>query len=125
LVQLRSVESGQTLFLGTTNWSTNSFTSLPVNNFPIGYAFLTLFVNGTPSLSALTLISTNQAPQIITQPFSQSALLNSNVTFTVEAVGVAPLAYQWFFGSNIVAKATNTSFTITNAQSTNAGNYQV
>ena len=30
LVQLRSLESGQTMFLLTTNWSTNSFTSLPV-----------------------------------------------------------------------------------------------
>src|SRR5204863_2781630 len=44
LVQLRSIESGQTMFLLTTNWSTNSFTSLPVWSFPPGFALATVFV---------------------------------------------------------------------------------
>jgi hypothetical protein len=53
LVQLRSIESGQTVFLLTTNWSTNSFTSLPVWNFPPGYALATVFVNGIQSTSSI------------------------------------------------------------------------
>lgn len=57
LVQLRSIESGQTLFLQTTNWSTNSFTSLPVWNFPPGWAMVTVFVNGIPSTSSIVNIT--------------------------------------------------------------------
>jgi len=51
LVQLRSLESGQTTFLPATNWSTNSFTSLPVWNFPPGEALVSVFVNGVQSTS--------------------------------------------------------------------------
>src|SRR5208282_6390874 len=57
LVQLRSIESGQTVFLSSTNWSTNSFTSLPVWNFPPGYALVTVFVNGVQSTSSVVNIN--------------------------------------------------------------------
>jgi len=57
LVQLRSIESGQTKFLQTTNWSTNSFTSLPVWNFLPGWAMATVFVNGIPSTSSIVNIT--------------------------------------------------------------------
>jgi Galactose oxidase, central domain len=53
LVQLRSIESGQATFLLSSNWSTNSFTSVPVWNFPPGYALVTVFVNGIPSTSSV------------------------------------------------------------------------
>ena len=49
LLQIRSIESGQTMFLLSTNWSTNSFDSASVTNFPPGYALATVFVNGIPS----------------------------------------------------------------------------
>jgi len=57
LVQLRSIESGQTVFLSSTNWGTNSFTSLPVWNFPPGHALATVFVNGIQSTSSVVNIS--------------------------------------------------------------------
>ena len=57
LVQLRSIESGQSTFLLSTNWSTNSFTSLPVWNFPPGWALATVFVNGIPSTSSIVNLS--------------------------------------------------------------------
>jgi hypothetical protein len=53
LVQLRSIESGQTTFLLAANWSTNFFTSLPVWNFPPGEALATVFVNGIQSTSSV------------------------------------------------------------------------
>ncbi len=53
VVQLRAVESGQTLFLLPTSWSTNSYLSTPVTNFPPGYALATVFVNGIPSPSSI------------------------------------------------------------------------
>src|SRR5262249_34016833 len=51
VVQLRSIENGQVTFLLSTNWSANSFNSLPVENFPLGYALATVFVNGIPGPS--------------------------------------------------------------------------
>lgn len=57
LVQLRSIESGQTMFQQITNWSPSSFTSLPVWNFPPGWAMATVFVNGIPSTSSIVSIT--------------------------------------------------------------------
>jgi len=57
LVQLRRLDNEQTVFLLTTNWSTNTFTSLPVWNFPAGPALATVFVNGIQSTSAVVNIS--------------------------------------------------------------------
>jgi hypothetical protein len=57
LVQLRSIESGQTMFLPSTNWQTNSFTSAPVWGYPAGYALATVFVNGIPSTGSILNIS--------------------------------------------------------------------
>jgi hypothetical protein len=57
LVQLRRLDNEQTVFLLTTNWSTNSFTSLPVWNFPPGWALATVFVNGIQSTSSVVNIS--------------------------------------------------------------------
>jgi WD40 repeat protein len=57
LVQLRSLESGQTLFLLSTDWQANSFTSTPVWGFPPGYVLATVFVNGIPSTGSILSIS--------------------------------------------------------------------
>jgi N-acetylneuraminic acid mutarotase len=57
LVELRSIENGQTTFLLTTNWSTNSFTSLPVWNFPSGLTLATVLVNGIQSTSSVVNIT--------------------------------------------------------------------
>ena len=50
---MRRLDNQQTLFLLTTNWSTNSLTSAPVTNFPSGYALVTVFVNGIPSTASV------------------------------------------------------------------------
>jgi hypothetical protein len=52
VVQLESLGNEQTMFLLSTNWSTNTFTSAAVTNFPPGYALVTMFVNGIPSTSS-------------------------------------------------------------------------
>jgi hypothetical protein len=57
VVQLRTLESGQTLFLLSTNWQTNSVISTPVWGFPTGYALATVFVNGIPSTGSVLNIS--------------------------------------------------------------------
>jgi hypothetical protein len=57
VVQLRSLENGQTSFLLSTHWQTNSFASAPVWGFPPGYALATVFVNGIPSTGSVLNIS--------------------------------------------------------------------
>jgi hypothetical protein len=65
-------------------------------------------------------------PSITSQPTNQIVTAGQNATFTVGANGNGTLGYQWQFNAtNILSKATNVSLTITNAQSTNTGNYSV
>jgi Alginate lyase/Immunoglobulin domain len=75
------------------------------------------------SFYSLTL---SHAPAIINQPTNQIVTAGQNATSTVGASGNAPFSYQWWFNAtNALTRATNLSLTITNAQSTNAGNYSV
>src|SRR5437879_12805297 len=53
IVQLRSMESDQTLLLSSANWSSNSFTSTPVVAFTPGWTLATVFVNGIPSTATI------------------------------------------------------------------------
>ena len=71
-------------------------------------------------------LSRSHAPSITNQPTDRSVNVGANTTFSVSAAGNGPLRYQWWFdATNALARATNASLTITNVQSTNAGNYSV
>ena len=50
---------------------------------------------------------------------------NQNATFNVTPAGTAPLSCQWQFNSVPIAGATATGYTVTNAQSSDAGSYSV
>jgi hypothetical protein len=66
------------------------------------------------------------APLVITnQPQSQSVVINSPVTFTVEAGGAGPLSYQWFYEGFPLYGETSATFTIPAAQFFDIGNYSV
>ena len=62
-------------------------------------------------------------PNITTQPASQSVNPGASVTFTVVASGASPLTYQWRFNGVNISGATSSSYTKSNVQATNAGNY--
>jgi len=64
------------------------------------------------------------APNIAGQPQSQTILAGQNATFTVLASGPS-LNYQWLFNGNAISNATSSSYTRTNAQPANAGDYSV
>jgi hypothetical protein len=64
-------------------------------------------------------------PAIFNQPLSRAVRPGTNVTFRVSADGSQPLTYQWFFGGIEIANATNDTFTITDVQPPDAGNYTV
>jgi kumamolisin len=69
--------------------------------------------------------ATVAAPQITTQPQSQTAAVGANVTFTVQATGVPAPIYQWYKDTLSVGGATSATFTLSNVQSSNAGSYTV
>ncbi len=79
----------------------------------------------TSTVAPLTVIGFPVAPGIIVPPQSLVVGKGSNATFTVTADGTAPFSYQWFFNSTNIFGATNVSFTRTNVQTTNTGNYFV
>src|SRR5262249_11195543 len=68
VVQLRRVDSEQVLNLSSTNWNSSSFVSLPVTNFPAGWAMMTVFVNGVPGLSKTLLVTPAPAAIVLTNP---------------------------------------------------------
>ncbi len=73
---------------------------------------------------------TNSPPFITVAPTNRSALTNSTVSFTVEALGATPLAYQWRFNSNALdtllrETATNATLILINVAVTNSGFYDV
>lgn len=64
-------------------------------------------------------------PVVITHPFSQNVSAGANINFKTLAVGDQPLAYQWKFNGTNLSSATTSILTVTNAQFTNAGSYDV
>jgi hypothetical protein len=127
VVQLRRLDNEQTVFLNTTNWGTNAYTSTAVTNQQTGWALVTVFVNGIPSPASLVNFGT--LPQILTQPTNQMVVAGSNAAFTVTATGVATLGYQWVetpgaLGGNVTGTTSNT-LTLTNVWVTSPGYYSV
>jgi hypothetical protein len=85
-------------------------------------------VSGYAVLSGLQIAAftlTNAPAFIVTQPANQAIIQGATATFSVLAAGAALFAYQWLFNNTNIAAATNSSYTVTNAQPTNAGNYLV
>lgn len=74
-------------------------------------------------------VATNP-PVILQQPANQTVNENATASFVSSAGGSEPLVYQWYFNSNVIAfavnpTATNSTLTITNVMSANAGFYHV
>lgn len=65
------------------------------------------------------------APSITKHPDSRTASPGSSVTFTVNASGSAPLAYQWFKGEAPLGGQTSDALTLSGVNTPNAGEYWV
>jgi hypothetical protein len=64
-------------------------------------------------------------PRILVQPTNRLVAPGNSATFSVAASGTGPLTYQWRFNGAVLANATNSSYAVASAQSTNAGDYAV
>ena len=68
----------------------------------------------------------NEGPPVIAvEPVGQSVVTEDVVTFQVEAIGAAPLRYQWRQNGTNLPGSTNASLVISNAQPRHWGNYTV
>ena len=106
-----------TLSVVTTNLSGGGYFVIVAN--PLGAA--------TSVVASLTVTSTPPAaPTITTQPQDQQVNAGQTATFSVAATGTPPLVYQWYFNTNtLLADATNSTLTLLDVQSDDAGGYSV
>ena len=77
----------------------------------------------TSSNAVLTLNTNGVAPVFTTEPASQVILAGGTASFTVVAVGTAPISYQWNKDGVPIAGATSSMLTLTNVQVAADGNY--
>jgi len=89
-----------------------------------GYSVVITNVAGSVTSTVAQLVIAT-GPQITVQPQALVVVVGADATFDVSATGTAPLSYQWRFGSTTIAGATGSSYTRTNAQISDAGNYTV
>ncbi len=76
----------------------------------------------TSAVATLTVIGD---PAINAQPASQARNAGDSVTFSVVAVGTAPLSYQWRKDAGLLAGATQSTLTLMDLQGADAGSYDV
>jgi hypothetical protein len=126
VVQLRSLENEQTVFLSTTNWSTNSFASLPVTNFLSGWALATVFVNGIPGTSAILRFAPSPTAIVLSEPLLlpggayQFSFTNTpGAVFTALATTNLSLPLSQWTSLGGVSEISDGQFQFTDSQATN------
>ena len=114
----RVVAEFESTAAGTTNQGYAGASSGTTNGYATSgtVRFDMMTVSGTPIITP---------PSIVTQPQSQVVNQGANATFSVVANGTDPFSYQWRFGSTNIAGATASTYTRTNAQPGDAGDYSV
>ncbi len=114
-----------------TGTSTLQILSVPTNYS--GNYFVVATNTGGSVTSSVANITVLIPPAITLEPTNQTVHASSNVTFSVQVTGSAPLGYQWYFGGGQYngplsdggqySGSTSTNLTISNLQWTNNGIY--
>ena len=72
-----------------------------------------------------TVLPWNSPPLIVTETQSKTVSVGTNVTFSVQATGAPPLAYQWQFNGTNISGQTSAQLALTNVQPQASGIYDV
>ncbi len=95
----------------------------PDGQYLIGGAFTNVCGQARSYLARLApAVYTNQPPIIVQQPLGTNVLRGENIQLSLNANGT-DLTFQWWRNQTRIAGATNAFLTITNAQSTDQGDY--
>ena len=103
--------------------SSYNITSVAATNFG-SYACVVRGTNGSITTSQAVLTVTGP-PAIVAQPASLIVTQSQDAAFSVTPAGTTPLSCQWQFNNVPISGATATNYTVSSAQSTNAGSYSV
>src|ERR1019366_10530710 len=88
--------------------------------------YAVIVANSAGSATSIVATLTVLVPPTITNsPHSQAVVQGQNAAFSVGANGTAPFSYQWNFNGTNISGATNALLTLTNIQTTDAGDYAV
>jgi uncharacterized repeat protein (TIGR03803 family) len=113
--------------IGAIGWTNLQFivTATDTNtDMEIGFRDDSSFL-GLDNVQVTTLAGANGPPIIVTQPANQVALAGGAANFSVAAAGQMPLLYQWKFDTVNIPNATNSTLTLTNLTTGQAGIYSV
>jgi len=105
----------------TTNLTIKHVLAINVGNYDI----VVTNIAGIAVSSNAALTITPSIPVIISQPTNQTVVINHIAIFGVTVVGTTPYSYQWSFNGTNIVGATNSIYTLSNVQFTNAGLYSV
>jgi len=81
--------------------------------------------SATSNAASLTVTAAAVAPSITTQPTSLSVNAGQPASFSAAASGTATLYYQWRKNGTAISGATNSTYTIATATTTDAASYSV
>ena len=94
-------------------------------NMAGNYQVIVTNASGSVTSSVAKLTVQQFIPLITSQPQPQSLPIGGTARFTVGVNGVAPLAYQWYFGNSPYTGGTNATLTFGPVLTNYAGNYLV
>jgi hypothetical protein len=100
-------------------WGDDTYGQTDVSAGSVG--FISVQAGGYHNLA----IKNDGTPFILSQPISQIQPLTSRATFSVFAIGTAPLSYQWQHESTNIPGAVGSSLTLFNLKLTDSGAYAV
>jgi hypothetical protein len=117
----------QWLFNGSALPGANGSTlSIPSVQVASGGNYQVMVTSPYGSATSLTAPLAVLTPTTILQPpASAQTTVGGTAAFNVVALSSSPLTYQWYFGGTAISGATNSSYSVVNAQLANEGNYTV